>query len=131
VKAPKIKATQAPAKTAVAIKADVAEPTVLAAGGLPSSEFQSNIRTAVHPGKTKTAKAEKRIILNPQYVLNAKAAELKERGVKLTWASRAWHAGDRGPVPREVNCNPQAPAAPAQGPFCADPPPMSTLPVFV
>jgi hypothetical protein len=95
VKAPKIKATQAPAKTAVAIKADVAEPTVLAAGGLPSSEFQSNIRTAVHPGKTKTAKAEKRIILNPQYVLNAKAAELKERGVKLTWASRAWHAGDR------------------------------------
>lgn len=37
----------------------------------------------------------KRVSLNPQPILDAKTAGLKERGVKLTWAGRKWHAGDR------------------------------------
>jgi hypothetical protein len=37
----------------------------------------------------------KRVSLNPQRILDAKAAALKERGVKLSWAGRKWHAGDR------------------------------------
>jgi hypothetical protein len=46
--------------------------------------------------KTKTAPTKsKRVSLNPQPILDAKTAALKERGVKLTWAGRKWHAGDR------------------------------------
>lgn len=46
--------------------------------------------------KTKAApKKTARISLNPQPVLDAKTAALKERGIKLTWAGRKWHAGDR------------------------------------
>jgi hypothetical protein len=47
--------------------------------------------------KTKAAAPtkSKRVSINPQPVLDAKTAALKERGVKLTWAGRKWHAGDR------------------------------------
>jgi hypothetical protein len=44
---------------------------------------------------TATPKKSKRVSLNPQPILDAKTAALKERGVKLTWAGRKWHAGDR------------------------------------
>jgi hypothetical protein len=46
--------------------------------------------------KKVAAKTEKpkRISINPQPTLDAKTAALKERGVKLTWAGRKWHAGD-------------------------------------
>jgi len=33
--------------------------------------------------------------LNPQPIIDAKTAALKELGVKLTYAGRKWHAGDR------------------------------------
>ena len=47
--------------------------------------------------KTKAAAPTKakRVSLNPQLVLDAKNAALKERGGKLTWAGRKWHAGNR------------------------------------
>jgi hypothetical protein len=41
------------------------------------------------------ATQSKRVSINPQPVLDAKTAALKERGVKLTWAGRKWHAKDR------------------------------------
>lgn len=44
--------------------------------------------------KAKKSKT-KRVSLNPQPILDAKTAALKERGVKLTWAGRKWHAGNR------------------------------------
>ncbi len=44
--------------------------------------------------KTKaTPTKSKRVSLNPQPILDAKTAALKERGVKLTWAGRKWHVG--------------------------------------
>jgi hypothetical protein len=46
--------------------------------------------------KTKAASSKsKRVSLNPQHVLGAKTAALKERGVKLAWAGGKWHAGGR------------------------------------
>jgi hypothetical protein len=42
-----------------------------------------------------TEKKSKRVSLNPQPVLDAKTAALKERGVIMTWAGRKWKAGDR------------------------------------
>ena len=48
--------------------------------------------------KTKPAAPAKakRVSLNPQPILDAKTAALKERGIKLTWAGRKWHAGVTG-----------------------------------
>jgi hypothetical protein len=37
----------------------------------------------------------KRVSLNPQPILDAKTAALKAKGIKLTWAGRTWHAGDK------------------------------------
>jgi hypothetical protein len=49
------------------------------------------------PKKAAAAKPEKskRVSLNPQPILDAKAAALKELGIKLTWAGRKWKAKDR------------------------------------
>jgi hypothetical protein len=49
------------------------------------------------PKKAAVAKTEKskRVSIIPQPILDAKTAALKERGVKLTWAGRKWHAGGR------------------------------------
>jgi hypothetical protein len=44
---------------------------------------------ATKPEKTK------RVSLNPQPILDAKTAAPKALGLKLTWAGRKWHAGDR------------------------------------
>jgi hypothetical protein len=46
------------------------------------------------PTAAKTERA-KRVSINPQPILDAKTAALKERGIKLSWAGRKWHAGDR------------------------------------
>jgi hypothetical protein len=59
------------------------------------------IKEAIMTKKTKvtkptaTPKKSKRVSLNPQPILDAKTAALKERGIKLTWAGRKWHAGDK------------------------------------
>jgi len=45
--------------------------------------------------KTKAPTKAKRVSLNPRPILDAKTAALKERGIKLTWAGRKWHAGDK------------------------------------
>jgi hypothetical protein len=45
--------------------------------------------------KAVPATKAKRVSLNPQPILDAKTAALKERGIKLSWAGRKWHAGDR------------------------------------
>jgi hypothetical protein len=50
---------------------------------------KKSARAASKPEKSK------RVSINPQPVLDAKTAALKERGIKLTWAGRKWHAGDR------------------------------------
>jgi hypothetical protein len=49
-------------------------------------------KTAKPTAKTEKAK---RVSINPQPILDAKTEALKERGVKLTWAGRKWHAGDK------------------------------------
>ena len=54
------------------------------------------------PTAAKTEKA-KGVSINPQPILDAKTAALKERGVKLTWAGRKWHAGDREFTSREMS----------------------------
>lgn len=43
----------------------------------------------------KTEKKAKRVSLNPQPVIDAKVAALKELGVKLVYAGRQWKAGDK------------------------------------
>jgi hypothetical protein len=47
--------------------------------------------------KTKAPKApsKKRISLNPQPIIDAKTAALKEMGLKLVWKGRKWSVGDR------------------------------------
>ena len=49
------------------------------------------------PTKAAAPKAEKkpRVSLNPQPIIDAKKAALKELGVKLTYAARTWKAGDK------------------------------------
>lgn len=49
------------------------------------------------PAKAAAPKAEKkaRVSLNPQPIIDAKTAALKELGIKLTYAGRQWKAGDR------------------------------------
>lgn len=49
------------------------------------------------PAKAAAPKADKakRVSLNPQPVIDAKVAALKELGVKLTYAARTWKAGDK------------------------------------
>jgi hypothetical protein len=61
---------------------------------LPKTASKAVAKAAV-PTASQPEKSQKRISLNPQPILDAETAALKERGVKLTWAGRKWHAGDR------------------------------------
>jgi hypothetical protein len=45
--------------------------------------------------KAASAPKGKRVSLNPQPIIDAKTAALKEKGIKLTYAARQWKAGDR------------------------------------
>jgi hypothetical protein len=49
--------------------------------------------TAVHTAPK--AEKTKRVSLNPQPVIDAKVAAVKELGLKLTYAGRQWKCGDR------------------------------------
>jgi hypothetical protein len=62
----------------------------------PQTKEATMIKKAkVTKTKATVSTKSKRASLNPQPTLDAKTAALKERGIKLTWAGRKWHAGDK------------------------------------
>lgn len=69
--------------------------TLLAGTGLATPDLKAEKAKA--PKKAAAPKAEKtkRVSLNPQPIIDAKVAALKELGVKLTYAARTWKAGDK------------------------------------
>lgn len=68
---------------------------LLAGTGLATPDLKA--APAKAPKKAAAPKAEKtkRVSLNPQPIIDAKVAALKELGVKLTYAARTWKAGDK------------------------------------
>jgi len=69
----------------------------LAGTGIVTPDIKPAVTAAARPGNPKADKKTKakRVSLDPQPVIDAKVAALKELGIKLTYAGRQWKAGDK------------------------------------
>jgi hypothetical protein len=63
--------------------------------GLKAIQDQAPVTETSKAEKKTAASKTKRVSLNPQPIIDAKTAALKELGVKLTYKGRQWIAGDR------------------------------------